>query len=105
MHSKPADTVEGTLVCDRTCDKGTTDAGVPFKLTTPAGSIRHGLCGYTHQVQAETTGLMWALSEKGVGKPPEGFAHAMRNTSRSEVFTLYKCSPYKKQTCTFKAVS
>jgi len=99
-----ASTVEGKVVCPKKCSEGKTDAGVPFTLTTPQGSILHGICGFTDQVQAETSGLMWALSNKGVGTPPKGFDEAMLNTSNAEVHTYYKCSDYKAKTCTFKAV-
>lgn len=101
---KAASTVQGKLVCDAKCELGRNDTGVNFTITTNAGQILHGKCGFVHQVQAETDGLMWALSDPGVGTPPKGFDEAMLNTSKSEVFTYYKCSEYKKQTCAFKAV-
>ena len=51
--------------------------------------------------EAETTGLMWALSDAGVGTPPAGFDAAMLNTSKAQVFTYYRCAKYKGSTCTF----
>ena len=96
--------MEGTVKCNAKCSTGKNNTGVPFTLTTVNGSIRHDICGYTEQIQAETAGLMWAISDDGVGTPPVGFDEAMLNTSKAEVFTYYKCSQYKKGTCVFTAV-
>jgi len=100
----PKATVEGTLKCNKHCSAGSNDTGVPFTLTTTTGSILHGICGYTDEIQAETSGLMWAIAEAGVGTPPIGFDAAMLNTSNASVFTYYKCADFKQQTCTFMAM-
>ena len=101
---KTASTLEGKLVCNKKCDEGVNNTGVPFTLTTTGGSIRHGICGFTHEAQAETRGLMWALSGDGVGTPPVGFDEAMLNTSNATVHTYYKCAESKGPTCKFKAL-
>ena len=67
-------------------------------------AIRHGICGFTDQAQAETHGLMWALADQGVGTPPTGFDAAMLNTSNASVHTYYKCSEYKGPICKFNAI-
>jgi len=92
--------LEGSLQCTKKCSEGTTAAGVPFTFTTTAGKIMHGICGFGNQVQAETTGLMWAISNEGVATPPASFDAAMPGNS-STVYTYYKCSDYKKDTCKF----
>ena len=96
--------VQGTLECSKACTEGTTDAGAPFTLTTSSGAVQHGICGYMDQNQAETSGLLWALSAPGAAAPPAGFDVAMLNTSNATVFTYYKCADYKRQACTFVAV-
>ena len=93
-------TVEGKIECGAKCETGTTLAGVPFKITTTGGDILRGICGYTNQVQAETSGLMIALSNKGIATPPSDFDSAM-NTTNATVYTYYGCSKYKA-TCEFK---
>jgi len=102
IAGKKVDTTQGVMTCSAKCDSGTTDKGVTFTLTTSAGQIRHGICGYSNQYQAETQGLMFAISDQGVGTPPTGFDEAMLNTSKAEVFTYYKCPKYTK-TCKFNA--
>ena len=96
-------TTEGKLQCAADCKTGNSQQGVNFTLTTTKGSILHGICGWTEQVQAETHGLMWAISDPGVATPPKTFDGAMLNTSKAEVFTYYKCGDYQKA-CTFTAV-
>ena len=76
--------------------------GVPFTFTTTDGKIRHGLCGYADQVQAETSGLMLALSNDGVPTSPTSWDAAMDATNAT-VYTYYKCSDYKKDNCLFTA--
>ena len=63
ITGKASSTIEGKLQCGKPCSQGSQDAGVPFTLTTTTGSIRHGICGYTDQNQAETSGLMCALPD------------------------------------------
>jgi len=101
---KAASTLEGKLVCGKKCDEGKNNSGVPFTLTTTGGSIRHGICGFTDQAQAETRGLMWALSNDGVGTAPAGFDQAMLNTSNATVYTYYKCAKFKGPTCKFNTI-
>ena len=101
MKGQPAGSISGDMKCTKKCTNGTTDAGVPFTLTTTTGSIRHGICGYTDQIQAETSGLMFAISNDGVGVPPQGFDEAMLNTSKATVYTYYECSKFKSA-CKFK---
>jgi hypothetical protein len=101
IDGKVSATLEGQVQCVKKCDQGTTTSGVPFTFTTKAGDIRHGICGYTEEVQAETTGLMWSLSNTGVATPPSDFDTAMLNTDAT-VHTYYRCSPYKS-VCKFAA--
>jgi len=96
----PAQTLTGTVQCSKKCSEGTSLQGVPFTFTTTTGKIRHGICGYGNQIQAETTGLMWAISNEGVATPPKSFDEAMPGTNAT-VFTYYKCSDYKTGTCKF----
>lgn len=93
--------VSGTIKCDKKCEEGTTIDGVQFTFTTTAGDIQHGICGYTNQVQKETTGLMWAISDKGVATSPKDFDDAMLNKGAT-VYTYYACSKFKQQ-CKFVA--
>ena len=60
----------------------------------------HGICGYADQSQAETSGLMLALSNDGVATPPASWDAAMLATNAT-VYTYYKCADYKKGTCLF----
>jgi collagen type VI alpha len=98
------DKVSGTLQCAKPCSEGNNQAGVTFTLTTTTGTILHGICGYTGQQQAETNGLMWAISDAGVADPPATFDAAMPGTNAT-VFTYYKCLSWKPDgTCLFKAL-
>lgn len=103
MSGKAKTTLQGKMTCPKKCSEGKSLSGTPFTLTTTGGKILHGICGYTDQAQAETTGLMWAISDDGVGKPPTDFDSAMLNTTQSSVYTYYQCASYKKGTCAFTA--
>jgi hypothetical protein len=101
INGKETAAVEGKLQCTQKCKASSGFKGSNFTLTTSAGQIIHGICGYTDQVQAETTGLMWALSAQGVPTPPPDFDTAM-NSTNATVYTYYRCSEYKKGICEFK---
>jgi len=106
IDGKVTGTIEGTVKCVKACSEGKTTAGVPFTLTTKAGDIQHGICGYTDQIQAETSGLMWALAEVGQARSPDDFDSAMLGSAAkppASVHTYYKCSEYKASICKFKA--
>lgn len=103
MSGKAKKTLKGKMTCDKKCSDGKSLSGVPFTFTTSTGSIMHGICGYTDQAQAETTGLMWAISDDGVATPPTDFDSAMLNTTNSSVYTYYQCASYKKGICAFTA--
>lgn len=94
--------MDGTIECAAHCDQSSASHnpnGVAFKLTVGT-DIYNGICGYVEQVQAETTGLMWAISNKGIATPPADFDTSMLNTNAT-VYTYYKCSDYKGATCKF----
>jgi len=103
MSGKAKKTLKGKMKCTKKCSEGKSLSGVPFTFTTSTGSIMHGICGYTDQAQAETTGLMWAISDDGVATPPTDFDSAMLNTTNSSVYTYYQCASYKKGICAFTA--
>jgi hypothetical protein len=93
--------VDGTIKCDKKCEEGTDQKGVKFSFTTTAGQIQHGICGFTNQVQSETSGLMWAISDQGVATPPDTFDDAMLSNGAT-CYTYYRCSKFKQQ-CKFTA--
>jgi len=88
----------GKMECTKKCNSGDV---VPFKLTLASGDIMHGICGYADQDQAETSGLMFSLSNLGVASAPSGWDSAMNGTNAT-VYTLYKCADYKSSVCDFK---
>jgi hypothetical protein len=92
--------IEGTVVCDSKCSNASTIEGAKFTLTATTGQIYKGICGYTDQVQAETEGLMWAMSNQGVATAPANFDVAMNGTT-AKVHTYYKCPEYRSE-CVFK---
>ena len=73
-----------------------------FTLDVGGGKVMHGLCGFTDQIQAETTGLYIALSPLGAAAPPASWAAALNNTNNATLYTYWDCSTYKKGTCVFK---
>ena len=93
-------TLSGTIECTKKCAEGSSATGVPFTFTTTGSKIMHGICGYADQSQAETSGLMLALSNDGVATPPASWDAAMLATNAT-VYTYYKCADYKKGTCLF----
>ena len=103
MSGKVTSTIDGKIECTTKCTFADTIEGAPFKITASSGKIYYGICGYTHQYQAETDGLMWAVSDAGSTQAPKNFDVAM-NSSNATVYTYYKCSEYKGATCQFKAV-
>jgi len=93
-----SDTIYGDLQClGSTCKD---DPMTPWKLQLNNGTVINGICGYGNQVQAETTGLMWAQSFLGIHDPPPSWDAAMLNTNAT-VYNYYKCSEFKKGTCLF----
>jgi len=101
---KAASTIEGIVECESKCSaqNASSIAGAKFKLTATSGQIYRGICGYTDQIQAETSGLMWAMSNQGVATAPADFDVAMNGTTAT-VHTYYKCAEFKGSTCTFTA--
>jgi hypothetical protein len=92
--------VSGTIKCDKKCEEGTDQNGVKFTFTSGT-DIQHGICGFTNQVQSQTAGLMWAISDKGVATAPATFDDGML-ANGATVYTYYECSKFKSG-CKFVA--
>jgi uncharacterized protein YegL len=90
---------DGQLHCSAKC--GQASDKTPFTLKLSNGTTLAGMCGYTKLAQAETTSLMWALSELPLTTSPTSWEESMFNTNAT-VYSYWKCAGYKAGICKFK---
>ena len=105
-HTPPhGDNQDLRATCIRRITKALSRAAprhLAFTLDVGGGKVMHGLCGFTDQIQAETTGLYIALSPLGAAAAPASWAAALNNTNNATLYTYWDCSTFKSSTCTFK---
>jgi len=70
-----------------------------FKLTLTNGTVLYGIYA-DGDVQAETAGLSWAISELGATLPPVSWDAAMLGLNAT-VYGYTKCADWKAQYCVF----